>query len=278
MHIEAQGIIIYPSELRALVKFAAKDAENPLSVVHFRSEGSILYAYATSGHRAVEARGVASQGAIAGEWTVAKAFLATGLKMLEKGQMLVLEVSGASLQGAVVRDAKTLEDVSELTWPTDAASTQTSFPVESMRKVIELPTTTFRGRCISINGQYLAELTLICDAADSDALDLFPGKTREDPLTFRIEETDTEWRGAIAPLRKTPSETDDTPPKGIFNDNDTISVVTEHGEVVESRIVDLGQFVQAKKDAAKARAKAAEPQPDLGFEEPHTDGERGDDE
>ncbi len=274
MHIEAQGIVLYPPELKALCRFSSKDPENPLSAIHFRSDSDTLHAYATNGHRAVEARGVAHTDSVSGEWTVTKGFLLTALKMVANGQIVVLEVSGASLHGAKIRDAKTLEELSELTWPTDAASTQTSFPVEGCQKAIVLPSTTYSVRCVSINGQYLADLTVICDAAGSDSLDLFPGKTRQDALVFRIDEHDTEWRGAIMPLNRPESETDDTQPrKHLFGDDVTVQVVSTEGEVIEAKVYDIEKILEDRRKAAKKAPKERQ----TGFDYPDDKGDGGPD-
>ncbi len=278
MHIEAQGIVLFPPELKALCRFASKDPENPLSVVHFRSERDSLHAYATNGHRAVEARGIAHEGSATGEWTVAKSFLATALRVAGNGQQVLLQVNGASLWGAKVQDAKTLEDVTEIVWPSDAASTQISFPVEGCQKAIVLPTTTYSVRCVSINGQYLADLTTICDAAGSDSLDLYPGKSRQDALIFRVDENDTEWRGAIMPLNRPEAESEDhVPRKHLFGDDVTVQIVKGDGEVVEAKLYDLEAILEER----KKKAKKAKAEKQTGFdypEESSPEDEEGSDE
>lgn len=277
MHIEAQGIILYPLELKALVKFCAKDAENPLSVVHFRTEKDHLIAYSTNGSRALQAKGEAHQGATEGEWTVSRQFLSKVLTALESGQFAALQVSAASLHGAVIRDASTLEEVCEVTWPTDAASTQTTFPVDLCRRVILLPVTERPIRCVSINAEYLADLTIVAKAAGSMCLDMYPGRTRRDPLVFRIntlDELDTEWTGCVAPLADQisseeegkPDDKTPEPPRGIFEPDAMIDVVDENGEVHTHKLYDFERILEEKK-RKKRGAKQSDKQPELEFNE-----------
>lgn len=272
MKIEPQGIILYPAELRALVKFSAKDNENPLSVVHFRTEGASVLAYATNGHRALQARGVAEGDHVQGEWTVFRDFLAKVLASIESQQYVALEVTGASLQGAAIRDAETLENVAHLTWHEDAATTQRTFPLDGCRKAIVLPTTERPVRCVSVNAEYLVDLALVAKAAGSKCIDLFPGKTREDPIIFRIDEFETEWMGAIMPLRKDISESETQseehdPHAGLFGDDVTVRMVSGDGEVVDVSIADMEKLVaKHRRDARKAGQEPAnQKQPGLAF-------------
>lgn len=266
MHIEAQGIVLYPSELKCLIRFAAKDGENPLSVVHFRIDHAILRAYATNGHRAVEAIGEWQDGAQReGEWTVSRAFLAAALRLMEAGHYVVLEVGGASLQGAKVRDKDTHEDVSELTWPTDAASTQVTFPVEGCQKAIVFPTTERPVRCISLNAQYLADLVYVAGAANSDSLDLFPPRTREEPVIFRFEECPTEWRGAIMPLRKLSTETVDELERSLIEGE--VAFIDADGNRRSVKVEELDEALKAARRKKSKRDK----QPELEFKEENTE-------
>ena len=218
MKLTPSGIVIYPAELAALLKFTAKSKEDDLYCVHFRREDlkdvDSLVAYATNGKRALQAVGPveADDGdAPEGEWTVHRSFLDVAFKTLVAEQYLLLCIEGTKVRKAEVNDAETHEILATLGWPTDAASTQMAFPREDLKKFIQLPTTERPVRCISINATYMVDLAAVARAAGSGRLDLYPGKTRQDGMVFAIEEEGmTGWRGILMPLRdRESSETDD---------------------------------------------------------------------
>lgn len=209
MKATLNGIQFYKPELRVLLEFAESAKEAMLAVVHLRIAGDRVFAYATDGRRAVQAMGDVDAGVTDGEWTVFRHFLDHVHKLLDANQFVLLEVSGASLHRAVIMDGESLQEVESMICATDAASTQMSFPLEPLNRLIRLPVTQRPVRCVSVPASQLASLSHLGKAA-SETLDLYPGKDRQSPITFQCEGSDTIWTGLIQPMKQpTESETDD---------------------------------------------------------------------
>lgn len=211
MHIDRNGITLFPAEIAALLRFAEKSEDSPYSVVHLRSEDDWVWAYSTDAKRALQARGPCEDpDAPDGEWTVYRRFLDDARKLCTSEDHVLLEVRGASLHRAVVMKTETMEEITSVEWPRDAASNQMTFPLDTLRQLIKLPTTERPVRCVSVPASQLSDLAAVGKAAH-DRLDLYPGRSRMDPLTFRIDDI-TEWTGLIQPVRdreKFVSESDD---------------------------------------------------------------------
>lgn len=201
MRSESRGIVVTKAELAALLEFAESSKDSSLSVVQFWVDGDRCRAYATDGKRAVEADGE-SNGRTEGEWTVHREFLDSVRKLLTGAQQAVLEVSAASLHSVKIEDAETGTEVSSLTWPTDAASTQTTIP--TLRQIIQLPLPKRDvSRCATLPACQLAGLSLVGKAAQWDACDIYPPESAQDPLVFRIDGgAGTMWTGIVMQMRE----------------------------------------------------------------------------
>lgn len=195
MEVNAKGLALTQSELNALLEFGHRNPDDRLWSIQFVLQSDRVKARATDGKRAVEAQGDAD-GSIKGEWLVARDFLVAGRKMLSGSQRLRLMFSGATLNTARVEDGEGIE-ISSMTWHTDAAAAQQSFPAE-IDNLLKLPTTTKPVRCMSLPADQVAAVALLGKAAGSQLLDIHVPKNRDDGAVFRID-GDTSWLAIIMP-------------------------------------------------------------------------------
>jgi len=198
MRSEKRGIVVNKAEIAALLEFASRDVERSLSNVQIRVEGSKLFAYATDGRRAIEAIGGVADGED-GEWALGREYLAELRKLLGNDDRAVLLVSGASLHEALIEDEDGNQR-SSLTWPKDAASTQTTIPV--LRQAMAIPRGAKRASCVSVPASQLGAIALVGRAAGWDEVDIYVPKGRADPLVFRVDASPTTWTGCIMPTGK----------------------------------------------------------------------------
>lgn len=199
MRAEDRGILISKAEIAALLEFATTDQANELSRVRFFVDGDRCWAYASDGHRAIEADGESSD-ELSGEWAVERSFLEAVKKLLDKDTRAVLEFSGASLHSAVIEDEEEGAERGTVTWPHDAAIAQLT--IETLRQVIKIPRTRETVRCVTVPGTQLAALALVAKAAGWNELDVYPPKTRSEPMVFRIDGgAGTTWTGCVMPSR-----------------------------------------------------------------------------
>ena len=201
-----QGIGISKLELVALLAHAAKgdDQSMHLATVNFVLAGDRCFAYATNGHRALEGAGVGDASLDEGEWQISRDFLDEAQRLLEPDQVLRLPFSGASLTEAHVEDKEGLQK-STLQWPQDAACAQRTFP--ELREMVQIPQHRTRGRCLTLNTEYMADLKKVSKAAGVPGVDLYPPPTPDKPIHFRCEAEDgTQWTGVIMPMRSDAAE------------------------------------------------------------------------
>ena len=196
-HID-KGIIFDKAELTALLEFCGHDKDSDsLSSIHITVAYDKCRAYATDGRRAVECIGVAELGA-SGEWAVHREFLDACRKLLVGEQTILLEVSGASLHSAQVRDDEGTE-VSSLNWPTDAASSQATLPGITDR--IAIPARLGKtAACITMSAKLLASVAPVAKAAGRDGVDLYLPAQRSSGIVFRFDGTLNTWTGVVMPI------------------------------------------------------------------------------
>lgn len=204
------GILLEKAELRALLEFTPRNPEDPRAVVHFRTEGTTVTAYATDGKRCIQADGFADDGVQKGEWSVFRDFLVACHKLIGGGQHLVLEVTGASLNRAYAQDTETMDERASMTWPIDAAATQQSLPIEGLQNLVILPTHSTPARCVSVPAGQIGALSIVGKATgvDGPALDIYPPENRLAPLIFRVDGPIATWTGAISQMGA-PESTED---------------------------------------------------------------------
>lgn len=209
MYIDETGIHLHKTELKALLTFTPSAKDSHLAIVHFSADDTHVFARATDGNRAIQARGLVNhQDAERGEWTINVPYLTDCYKLLGAKDALVLKVSGASLHEAGIVDQETLEERNCMVSTRDAAQTQLTFPVEPLMQSIALPTNKQKPRCATVRASFLSDLSHLASAA-ADGVDLYFGKAVEDGIFFASEGHDTSWLGRIMGMREEPPETDE---------------------------------------------------------------------
>lgn len=202
MRAEQRGIILSRAELTALLAFAATDEKRQPQkcVIHFSTLDQRLRAYAADGTRAIEADSAFNDQAPAGEWSIDRRFLEQARKLATADDLIVLEVSGASLHTARIEDEAGGE-ISTIAWPVDAASSQATLPLDDFRQIIKLDPSDVATKCVTVNSSQLASLAVIGKAANWDAVDLYQPATRAEPLRFRFDSVGSTWTGVLMPQK-----------------------------------------------------------------------------
>lgn len=197
MQCTQDGLALTKAEIGALLEFCSKDKERPhMCQVKFTVKEDRCFAYATDGHRAIEADGSVKLPVQKGEWLVRRDCLVQGRKVLERNQVLRLCFSHASLHEArIEQDA---EEIAGLDWPEDAAVAQQSFP--NVEAAVHLPhASRDAARCVGLNAKYLMTVRAMARAAGTEAVDVYPPKSSDSATYFRAT-GETVWTACLMPV------------------------------------------------------------------------------
>jgi hypothetical protein len=197
MQCTNEGLALTKAEIGALLEFCSKDKERPnMCQVKFTVKEDRCFAYATDGHRAIEADGSVKLPVQKGEWLVRRDCLVQGRKVLERNQVLRLCFSHASLHEARIEQDD--EEVAGLDWPEDAAVAQQSFP--NVEAVVHLPhASRDAARCVGLNAKYLMTVRAMARAAGTEAVDVYPPKSDDSATYFRAT-GETVWTACLMPI------------------------------------------------------------------------------
>lgn len=202
MKCTENGIGLSKAELAALLAFAhpvdEEGKSSHMAVVYFRISEDHCWAYATDGHRCVEADGESDTKHADGEWYVRREFLDAAAKLLDARGLLRLGFSGASLTEARVEN-EFGDEVAVFQWPRDASPRQTSFP--NVRGMFHLPSHSTACRATTLNTGFLADLKKVAKAAGRSGIDVFHPADPKGATYFRCSgDPTTVWTAVVLPM------------------------------------------------------------------------------
>lgn len=213
MHCNELGIALTSAELGALLEFASREpTDRDKYGVQFQVKSDRCWARATNGRIDLEADGSADGKHADGEWFIHRDLLVNGRKLVTGKQVLRLEFSGSSLHNVRVEENNI--EISTLTWPSDAAVAQVSFPWE---KITLPPSNRDVAKCTAVGAAYLGLIEDVAKGAGVEFVDIYPPKDHGGVLIFKVaDKGETEWLGLIRPVpsaASTSKQGDDEAPK-----------------------------------------------------------------
>lgn len=255
------GIQLSKPEIAALLAFVGDDR---LNSVHFRVTDAKLFACATNGKRAVECS-ASNDGGEVGEWIVDRTFLEAARRLLDADTCALLKVKRGQLRDIVVCGVETGDERERVTWPTDAASTQTS--MDELRKALHTGELT-GGSWFAIDHRHLAAVSAVAKACNDSPVTCYPPDSEMGMVGFETTHAGGTWCGkvsttpVVAPGDEAETETEEPPPGEPTNGNGKGNVFKLEPSLQTAKTRRPKASKAKAKKTSKRRARAPEPGPE----------------
>lgn len=249
MRATEDGIIINRAEISALLAFTG-DTER-FSSVQFRVTGSAkLIASASDGNRAVEVTAEADN-AETGDWGVDRTFLEHMRRGCDEGETVaLLKVSRGGLKIGVVQAIEGGDERARVTWPREAATTQTS--MDQVRGAIGNDVALEGLSWFAFDPSEAKLLGVVATACEKCPMSIFPGKDPGAAVHFEASSIGGRWRGVIMPTRvSAPGEAAD--------DDDDTGGASAPGTETTTGVGDPARTKPLKLEPSLATAKKRRP-------------------